>query len=441
VELFQLEVATLIVPRNGNHVYQFYEGGVRPLNDGNAKNNFKLTKFLGWSTGGLTCEKDCHGFVPSPDWCNANCQRSKRNVVPEKSTFSAHRSADNFLQPRAPVKCDIPFEFPDYPETTKAGNGESPRSAGTFTDIINNGWWDAVNQTPFQSGMCLRKLRKTTKRIPNTEYATEHIYEKQIVITYLSWLRFDFAGKKDGGFNAGHIADCPTLKLVFNRQSTTPGSPFLSVTPAQALANAMSCSGGNCPAADRTSEFFILQDNINGLKAIVLGQMNSDAGFRQMSCKNKDGWEKNHAKLYLLANVFEYLSNPGVAAVFNKVNARVRDLLHALDNDPFYAAHTPQALKVPDVNDTVHYIQHNGWLGSYDYFMRMFLYQAQEKSRQFAHSCMIDVISQIQSSNLSKQEKKELSAMLAANRQSGMLSDAMLGFGVGYTPLMGSEWS
>jgi hypothetical protein len=437
-----LEVPILNVTRNGNHAYQFYAGGVRPLNDGNAKNNFKLTSWLGWSTVGLTCANDCHGFIKNSEWCQTSCQSSKRHVSPKKGTFSSRRSAPRYLQRRTKDKCGISYDFPGYPETTKGDGGEKSNSAGTFSDITSNGWWSAIDQ-PFQSGMCHRKLQKPTTRTPGTQYATEHIYEKQIVTAYLNWLTFDFT-EENGGFNAGHIADCPTMRLVFNRRSTTPGSQFSGTTPAQALANAMSCFGKGCPATDRQSEFYILQSDINGLKAIVLGQMRADADFRLLNCKEDVSWEKNRAKLYTLSTVFQYMSDPDVAAVFVKVNARVRSVLEALDDDTFYDAHTPQPLNVPDNDDTVQHLQHNGWLGAYDYFMRMFLFQAQEKSRQFAYSCMNDVIAQIQGDDaLSDDEKKQQAAMLAANRQSasGMWSDATLTFGSGFMGLMGSEWS
>lgn len=430
--------------RNGDHMYQFYEGGVRPLNDGSAKNNFKLTNWLGASTVGLTCQKDCVGFIPNPDWCNSNCPRSKRHIEPSKSTFSARRNTLSALQGRETkkAKCgslEILMDFPNYPSTAKevnAAHGEPLRSAGTYRDITNNGWWDYTD-TAFASGMCYRMLRETNTRSPGKEYATEHIYEKHIVKMYLNWLSFDMT-EDNGGFAAGKVASCDTMRNVFNTKSSDPNSPFKDITPAQALANAMSCYGGSrCPSNDRLSEFFILEDSINKLKENVLGEMRRDADFKMLTCNSND-WRANRAKLTTLSAVFQYISHQEVSAVFIKVNNRVRDVLKALDADPSYAQFEPAALKVPGELQ----ISHNGWLGAYDYFMRMFLDAAQEKTRQYAFKCVDIVVGQINAdASLDQNEKAMQVAMLMANRKSGMWQDEVLAFGPGYAGLMGTEWS
>jgi hypothetical protein len=91
----------------------------------------------------------------------------------------------------------------------------------------------------------------------------EHIWEKHFVKTFLNWLSFNPAG------GDGPVATCALVNTVFNTQSTTVGSQFQTQTPAQALANVVSCFGGSCPDNNRVSEFYILESGINLAKTVV----------------------------------------------------------------------------------------------------------------------------------------------------------------------------
>ncbi|KAH7382503.1 hypothetical protein DE146DRAFT_704047 [Phaeosphaeria sp. MPI-PUGE-AT-0046c] len=426
---------------NGNHVSQFYEAGVRPLNDGTAKNNFKLTEWLGASTVGLTCAKDCVGFIPNPDWCNKNCFHQKRQVEPSSTSFTSRRNRAPILRSRATdnkkVNCGITYTLPDYPSTAKE---DKPRNddAGSITEITNNGWWDYTDNLFVPApDVCFRKLRKTSGRSPGKEYATEHIYEKHIVKMYINWLSYDMT-EDNGGFEAGKVATCDTMKNVFNTKSNDPNSKFKDIKPAQALANTMSCSGTGCPATDRLSEFYILAADVNSLKENVLGEMRKDADFKYLSCNYAD-WRNNLAKLGLMSAVFQYLSEPKVAEVWVKVHNRMRGVLADLDADASYANYRPSPLKVPGNLQIVH----NGWLGAYDYFMRMFLEAAQEKTRQYAFGCVDTISAQIDEDGTltDAAAKKALKEALLSHRTAGMWSDNVLKFGDGYKNLMGSEWS
>ena len=96
----------------------------------------------------------------------------------------------------------------------------------------------------------------------------EHIWEKHFVKTFLNLLSFN----PDGD---GPVATCNLVNAVFNTVSTSVGSQFENQTPAQALANTVSCFGGNCPDNNRVSEFYILENGINQVKTVVscLGQL------------------------------------------------------------------------------------------------------------------------------------------------------------------------
>lgn len=412
------------------------------MNDGTAKNNFKLTEWLGASTVGLTCEKDCVGFIPNPDWCNSNCHRKKRHVEPSITTLYNRRNKAAVLRLRAAetktVKCGITYTLPDYPSTAREANADNSRSpAGTIAEITNNSWWDYTdNPFVFAPALCYRTLRKTNSRTPGKEYATEHIYEKHIVKMYINWLSYDMT-EDNGGFDAGKIATCDTMNSVFNTKSIDPASKFKDLTPAQALANALSCSGTGCPATDRLSEFFILAEDVNKLKENVLGEMRKDADFKYLTCNYAD-WRHNLAKLSIMSAVFQYLSQPKVAEVWVKVHNRMRSVLQDLDADASYANYKPAPLLVPGNEQIVHI----GWLGAYDYFMRMFLDAAQEKTRQYAFHCVDTVLNQIDGDGtLDADAKKTGKDALLKHRTAGMWSDNVLRFGDGYKNLMGSEWS
>jgi hypothetical protein len=292
---------------NGDYVYQFYEGGVRPLNDGTAKNNFKLNDYLGRSTVALTCYKDCVGFIPNSSWCNSNCPRSKRYIEPRKSAFSIRRTASFALQGRAKKTttaiCKVDLTFPDYPSTSlDSPTGEKEKSAGTEPDIIKNGWWDFVDG-PSPTGhpsMCYRTLRRTSTRTTGKKYATEHIYELHIWKMFLNWLPFN-SRDEAGGFEAGSVATCDTVKSVFTKKSTDSTSVFNTITPVDKLADEMTCSGAGCPADNRKGEFFILDQNVNAMEAIVLGEMTEKAEFKDLRCE-KD-WRSNKAKLATLCRL------------------------------------------------------------------------------------------------------------------------------------------
>lgn len=338
------------------------------------------------------------------------------------------------------ANCGLSFEFPAYPSTTRARsvvNGEPTGSAGSISEITANGWWDWEDVNP--TGVCSRRLRKTTIRQQHgQEYATEHIYEKHIVKMFLNWLSFDMT-EDNGGFDAGRVTDCTTMKKLFGSKSSDASSSFYSVTPAQKLANQVTCFGTNCPDNSRVSEFFILEASVNGLKENILGEMRKDADFKLLTC-DKTGWRENLSKLATISAAFQYISTDKVAAVFIQVNDRMRAVLGELDGDPFYSQYKPGPQNVPGDPDG---IRHNGWLGAYDYFMRMFLDGAQEKSRQFVHSCAPKVIEGIKADSLTNDEESRQIARIEANLNlaGGMWQDSTMSFGSGYASLMTKEWS
>jgi hypothetical protein len=119
-----LQVVILKIYRNGDHVYQFYQGGLRALNDPNAKHTAQ-TRIGSWlepPTEGLNCNNDCCSIILNGDWCNQNCG----GPTCRRSIRSEHLA----LQPRAIErvatvdKCEVSYVLPDYPSSGSA-SGES----------------------------------------------------------------------------------------------------------------------------------------------------------------------------------------------------------------------------------------------------------------------------------------------------------------------------
>jgi hypothetical protein len=198
------------------------------------------------------------------------------------------------------------------------------------------------------------------------DYATEYIYELYILRMYLDWLQSNFRDE------AGSVATCDTVKSVFTKKSTNSNSVFNTITPIDKLAGGITCFGAGCPTDNRKGEFFILDQNVNAMKAIVLGEMTEKAELKDLRCEK--AWRSNKAKLATLSAVFQHIQMEEVAKVFVKVNGRMRDVLTSPDADPYYNSFKPLPQKVSDVDEKVAEIKHYGWLGAYDYFMSMFLY-------------------------------------------------------------------
>jgi hypothetical protein len=272
------------VIRNGDYVYQFYQAGVRPLNDKGAKHTSSITAWPSLpTTTGLTCDTNCVGYVPNPDWCAANCPCFTANTV------CGARKPRRQLQRREveSATCGtftISYTLPDYPSTASSTSAANPPNGAADGIAAISKWWDRLdNNNPTGCTSTLHQFPQRQASSDGTphEYASksfqrelnisdsanllsaEHIWEKHFVKTFLNWLSFNPAG------GDGPVATCALVDSVFNTQSTTAGSPFVGQTVAQALANTVSCFGGSCPDNSRVGEFYILESGINQVKTIV----------------------------------------------------------------------------------------------------------------------------------------------------------------------------
>lgn len=111
---------------NGNHVYQFYAAGLRPLNSPESHHvkddRIELKSFLEPPAEGLSCSKDCCGYIPNTSWCIENCggvcKRSRGTSLTPVGLLE-HGIAARATQSVKSVTpgCELQYILPDYPSS------------------------------------------------------------------------------------------------------------------------------------------------------------------------------------------------------------------------------------------------------------------------------------------------------------------------------------
>ncbi|KAK0713053.1 hypothetical protein B0T26DRAFT_716196 [Lasiosphaeria miniovina] len=121
---------------NGDHVFQYYGAGLRPLNDPTSyygqKGKF-ITNYLMPVANGKTCYNKCcvvNIRVGSSDWCKQNCgvpfcgRPTKARPVPAISARRTEKVA-------GVGGCDLPYILPDCPSS---GDAEKIGAVQKFYD-------------------------------------------------------------------------------------------------------------------------------------------------------------------------------------------------------------------------------------------------------------------------------------------------------------------
>jgi hypothetical protein len=169
---FLFQGLSLMIHRNGDHVYQFYQGGLRALNDPNAKHT-ALTKIGSWlepPTEGLDCSNDCCGTILNGDWCNQNCG----GPTCRRGTRSEHLA----LRPRAIErvtkvdKCDISYVLPDYPSSGPASG---------MSEVVK--WYDRDDSANCNNPV----IRLFGDKRPGSKYDSKYICIKILVTLCLTY--------------------------------------------------------------------------------------------------------------------------------------------------------------------------------------------------------------------------------------------------------------
>jgi len=69
---------------------------------------------------------------------------------------------------------------------------------------------------------------------------TEHVYEKNMVGTFLRWLLHNDADDDEPLTLLTPVSDCMQINSIWGQVSTTPNSPFAAPPPLEALALSLS---------------------------------------------------------------------------------------------------------------------------------------------------------------------------------------------------------
>lgn len=152
---------------NGDHVYQFYQAGVRSLNDPAAhhtQNGVSFGSYLEPTTENLSCDTDCCGYIPNGDWCIQNCggicKRGNRRTSTSRDILS--RNVENVA---GPVRdCALPYTLPDYPS---AGKAEGMNEVQKYYDL---------DDTISGSNNCDNpRLTGPDPKKPNSDYHSKYL--------------------------------------------------------------------------------------------------------------------------------------------------------------------------------------------------------------------------------------------------------------------------
>ncbi|KAM0813307.1 hypothetical protein AB5N19_13300 [Seiridium cardinale] len=381
---------------NGDHVYQFYEAGVRSLNDPNAhhtQNGISLGSYLEPSTEGLSCKTDCCGYLPNADWCNQNCG----GICRRGNRWNSANPKNLFARSTATVTkvggCDLTYTLPDYP------------SSGTAESISNVQKYYDRDDSVIGSNNCDNpRLTGPVAKVAGNTYDTEHVFEKHFIKRFLYFLVGGYQAFDDisGSSVIDPVAPCDDVKAVFNKLNPA-GTNFRTETAAQQLGKAISCKGSQCPDDNRVEEFFLLRTAINGIKnRIFTGHytgVGSDPNDNKLpSCSDTKSAAQMQQMMTNAAMVFQYMNKQEVYTAFKAVHERIQGILGNLDADMLGSSLKPQNLKLYAANG-------NTWLDAYNEFMMRFLVDTERKMGLWLHNCKQAYMDKIEASSLSQANK------------------------------------
>ncbi|CRK38099.1 hypothetical protein BN1723_004342 [Verticillium longisporum] len=306
---------------NGNQVYQFYKAGVRQLNDPDAhhtKNNINIDSYLMPPTDGLFCGKDCHGFIPNPQWCQDNCgaRRFARGRHWASSSNNPGSAPVLFARATETVNtvggCNLEYVIPDYPSSGTAENNAAVQKFYDRDDTDNGNGNNCDNPV----------LTGPVAKVNGHSYDTEHVYEKHIIKRFLYFLVGGHQASDDSvdPNGADPVATCPDV------------------------------DGTQCPNDNRASELFLLRKEVNGIKNRIFAGHYTGVGRdpndnKLPSCNPaRKTYVEMQQQMINAAMVFQYMNKQETFDAFNAVHLRIRKILTNLDADALGANTQPQNL-------------------------------------------------------------------------------------------------
>lgn len=214
--------------------------------------------------------------------------------------------------PRSITFCgNMEFYFPPYHSYTSANweAGGSQTPAYPFFDYT-------MRTCPHWEWRMTQQAQPTVKRGNVDHYATEHVYEGQLVHKFMVWIseQADFQQFQASIKNKKNTGACQVFFIPFLWEAWTTGAGDVRI--GQQLMNRLSNQ-------DLAAEWAYLESDVNNMKAKVM--MKADLWDDLMPIEDR------LERLTRIALVFEYMRTPLIRGIYRTVSRRMRAIYHDLD--------------------------------------------------------------------------------------------------------------
>jgi hypothetical protein len=306
---------------------------------------------------------------PPPASITLATTNTRRYSLAEKRQTRNIRAVNIFK--RAYGTCSVTYDNNNYPSTAKSTQLPPDNSKADGMPQITK-WidWSIFQGSVPTFRICDWRVVQYPNRQPNREYATEHVFEKHLIASFLKWAQKPFG--------LCVRADCTKINNVFNRVSQTAGSPFVGNRPANVLSNQLSDN-------TRLNEFFILEAEVNTAKTVILSHNLEFSGLPALY--ESDPWARTLQTIRVYSMAFNYMNAPAVSNIFHNTNQRMRTVLDQIDNDPFYNNNRPSTCDDGHGQQTP-----NTWRGLWDEWIAKFITYKEIKMTDWITSTAVPLL-------------------------------------------------
>lgn len=327
-----------IAPSSGSVVSSSSTATVSSVTSGSASSTITSSGTASASTcdACVACADSTIAPSPTPDPIDPFAQYA--DSITDNSTATKPRKrfhSANFIEINARASsatrdveiCGQAFSAPSYNSYSRAGNGNSYSPYYSYL---------------FQLPRCSTynwALTQGPTAPDSADYATEHIYELQLIAIFLRWLAANDAGLRTYlAVNNRNICANFVNQILFGQGQqwtvTTFGAGGNIKTPGSRPIDELM---GQMSGGARTSELVYLETHLNGLKAQLFGG-NTPSTMTMAA-----------AQLALVGQssaLYLYLRDPNVSAIFKAVSNRVKTFYAKLDQACGRGARGPCAANV-----------------------------------------------------------------------------------------------
>ncbi|KAK4223441.1 hypothetical protein QBC38DRAFT_447334, partial [Podospora fimiseda] len=284
--------------------------------------------------------------------------RRRRHIIPKSLQSRADRDV---------TLCQKSYDAPFYSSWHSNGLGNTYRPFYSYQ-------WDLPSQTCTSYSFSL--IKSALAQPDDKEYATEHIYELQLVRNFLTWMLDNDPGIKSwlSASNKRNICSGVYNKYLIPTQqwhlsnikwgtaqgsSTTKGSRPMDDLISQ-------FSGGT----SNSNEMVYLESKINGIKALYFGGKTPNIDTL---------WREKLVSLARASLMFEYLADDTVKTTYKAVSNRMLDFWTRMDE-----AAKPRAVTSKPAKDIK-------WAEGYKKWEKQFL-EGQDRDWQAWKNTMLDSV-------------------------------------------------